>query len=150
MKQLTINSFCDLALHFLIILSDHHSFSNLYLSQQFYVEPVNDAPRLYFSTPPNNVTQLNYAEDDPPLPLTDDLVLQDIDTKIALVAVELSGLLNKEQDIFSFNETLANEYEVDITQAAGGVTGTITLNGSASAEQYEQVRLQYLITCTPS
>lgn len=114
------------------------------------MQPVNDPPTLFFSTPSSNaLKQLVYLEDDPNLPLADDIVLQDVDTDIALVLVELSGLLNMEHDIFSFDEALANGYGVDVTRAVavGGEVGTITLNGSASAEQYEQVRLSNAV-CT--
>ena len=130
-----------------MFMSNHNPFSNMRLSQQFYVEPINDAPTMYFSTLSNNLKQLTYSEDDPDLPLADDVILQDVDTDIVVVTVELSGLLNKQQDVFSFNDTLVNEYGVDIIQAvtADGVMRTITLNGSASAEHYEQVRLQHII-----
>ena len=120
---------------------------NFHFSQQFYVEPINDAPTLYFSALSNHLKELVYSEDDPHLPLADDVILQDVDTDIVLVVVELSGLINKEHDVFSFNETLANGYGVNITQTVSpnGMTGTITLNGPASAEYYEQVRLQFMI-----
>jgi cysteine-rich repeat protein len=108
----------------------------------FYLQPINDAPDLYFGENSSMATKtIRYFEDDPSLLLANDSNLRDVDSNIMSAAIQMTGLIDGANDVFYINQTLADTYNIhiSITENRSTQSREITATGSATPYEYEQV-----------
>ena len=105
----------------------------------FSIVPINDAPILTSS-----ITEVLYVEDDEAVSIADNISVSDIDSDISDATVIIIGLVDGDNDVVSFNTTLASQYGIDISMKhnVSDNSAILYLSGNATDAQYQEVSEQ--------
>ena len=84
---------------------------------------------------------MEYTEDDPVLPLTSSLSLVDVDSNITEAVITLTGLLNGDQDQFTFSQPIPSDDLTLVPQVINPTTRTLDLSGSVRPQVMQTVSI---------